>query len=347
MWTDFDTNLHEFTRITITQIKAKHVKLDMERYIEDLLLEHFSAGIHRTFSMPADTDLSNAVHKAAAEKDDKYANSEISKKFRRMVMQLLYCAHQARPDIAVNVSMLTRVQAWPSPDLLNRAEKIFAYLSGTKELGPIYKAKDYTYSVRPTLNWAPRVDVEGTSDASFDVAHSTSRHIFFSSGVAIAWATKKQRSIALSSYEAEVVAGPEAACQAVAIRGLLEKLNIKQHEPTTLSIDNTAAIDASGDPICTMIGPSTSQGATSSSASSFQTTSSSPSLYTDRGESRGRVGQPTAEGGIHQAPQQAARHFHLTSCSSIPSEHGDGGLQMVAAVPLLTTVVIEVTYLLV
>ena len=245
MWTDFDTNLHEFTSVNITQ-KHKQVKLDMARCIEDMILEHCPGGFHRAFSMPADTDLSKAVHKAAVEKDDKYANSELGKKFRRLVMQLLYCAHQARPDIAVSVSMLTRVQAWPSPDLLKRAEKILACLSGTKELGPIYKAKE---SVRPTPNWAPRVEVEGASDASFDVAHSTSGHVFFSSGAAIAWATKKQRSIALSSCEAEVVAGSEAACQAVAIRGLLEELHIKQHEPTTLSMDNTAAIDVSSDPM--------------------------------------------------------------------------------------------------
>jgi len=142
--------------------------------------------------------------------------------------------------------MFTRVQAWHSPDLLNRAEKILAYLSGTKELGPTYKAKE---SLRPTLNWAPRVEVEGASDASFDVAHSTSGHVFFSCGAAIAWATKKQRAIALSSYEAEVVAGSEAACQAVAIRGLLEELQINLHEPTTLYMDNTAAIDVSSDPM--------------------------------------------------------------------------------------------------
>ena len=64
-----------------------------------------------------------------------------------------------------------------------------------------------------------------------------------SSGAAIAWAIKKQRSIGLSSDEAEGVAGSEAACQSVAIRGLLEDLRIIQHGPTTL--DNTAAIDVS------------------------------------------------------------------------------------------------------
>ena len=65
-------------------------------YLEDMIHEHCPGGFHRAFSMPADTDLSKAVHKAAVKKDDKYANSELGKKFRRMVMQLLYCAHHTR-----------------------------------------------------------------------------------------------------------------------------------------------------------------------------------------------------------------------------------------------------------
>lgn len=265
----------------------------MKRYIEDI-----SSSTVRADS----TELSQCRRTPTSPKlytkrrwrrtDDKYANSELGKKFRRLVMQRLYCAHQARPDIAVSVSMLTRVQAWPSPDLLNRAEKILAYLSGTKELGPIYKAKE---SVRPTLNWAPKVEVEGASDASFDVAHSTSGHVFFSSGAAIARATKiKEAALHCPQllYEAEVVAGSEAACQAVAIRGLLEELHIKQHEPTTLSMDNTQhgrdrCLMSRAIP-CTTIGPSTLQGATSSSASSLRTISSSPSSFGPRTTQRTR-----------------------------------------------------------
>ena len=42
-------------------------------------------------------------------------------------MQLLYCSYQARPDISISVGLLTRVQAYPSPELLKRAER--EYLS--------------------------------------------------------------------------------------------------------------------------------------------------------------------------------------------------------------------------
>ena len=65
----------------------------------------------------------------------------------------------------------------------------------------------------------------------------------------MAWSTRKQKTVALSSFEAEIVSSSEAACQAVAIRGLLEELRVNITEPTTLFIDNTSAIDVAKDPM--------------------------------------------------------------------------------------------------
>ena len=98
-WTDFDTNLHEFTSISIAQIPDQ-VSLSMHRYITDMAREHFPAGGHRSYSLPADLDLPKAVAKAAQDRDTTYADTETGKTFRRLVMQLLYASYQARPDIA-------------------------------------------------------------------------------------------------------------------------------------------------------------------------------------------------------------------------------------------------------
>ena len=65
----------------------------------------------------------------------------------------------------------------------------------------------------------------------------------------MAWSTRKQKTVALSSFEAEIVSSSEAACQAVAIRGLLGELRVNMTEPTTLFIDNTSAIDVAKDPM--------------------------------------------------------------------------------------------------
>ena len=60
---------------------------------------------------------------------------------------------------------------------------------------------------------------------------------------------KKQQTIALSSYEAEVVAGSLAGCEAVFIRGILAEVGQTQSGPTVLKMDNSSAIDLANDPV--------------------------------------------------------------------------------------------------
>ena len=124
-------------------------------------------------------DSASTVHKAACTKDTTHSKTEVGALFRRLCMQLLYCAHQARPDIAISVGLLTRVQAWPSPDLLKRAERVLIYLSGTMDMMLTYTASGH---IAPSTAWAPRVTLVGASDASFDLAHSTSGYVFFIGG---------------------------------------------------------------------------------------------------------------------------------------------------------------------
>ena len=248
VWSNFDVNLQEFTSIGISQTHGDQgkVTLDMNRYIKDMVDEHFPAGIHHHYSVPADTDLTDFVYKASCVKDTSYSKTELGKRFRRLCMQLLYCSYQARPDISISIGLLTRVQAYPSPELLKRAERVLIYLAGTPDVKLTYTAQGNT---TPTGAWAPRVTVAGAADASFAVAHSTSGFAFFMSGAAIQWSSKKQQTIALSTYEAEVVAGSMAACSAVAIRGILEEIGFEQTEPTKLSMDSSSAIDLANDPM--------------------------------------------------------------------------------------------------
>ena len=89
----------------------------MSRYITDMVNEAFPGGMHRTYQTPADTDLHKVVYEASIKKDTTHAKTEIGKRFRRLVMQMLFCASMARPDVALAVGLLTRVQVqvWPSP----------------------------------------------------------------------------------------------------------------------------------------------------------------------------------------------------------------------------------------
>eukprot|EP00965_Chrysotila_dentata_P104563 3453046-Pleurochrysis_carterae.AAC.1 len=69
------------------------------------------------------------------------------------------------------------------------------------------------------------------------------------SDAAIAWGMKKQQSVALSTYKAEIMAGSLAACEAVYMRGLLTKLGFPPPGLTELRMDNSGAINLAHDPV--------------------------------------------------------------------------------------------------
>jgi len=64
----------------------------------------------------------------------------------------------------------------------------------------------------------------------------------------ISWGSKKQATVALSSCEAEIVAGSEATKEAVYLSRFLEELDQKGDEPIDLALDNTAAEDLAHNP---------------------------------------------------------------------------------------------------
>ena len=185
-------------------------------------------------------------YRASVARDVSQQNTPMAKKFRTLVMKLLYLAILTRPDILTAVNLLTRVQAWPNADLMRRAERVLIYAHSTKHLRLTY-VKDAPLA--PQLHLSPRVVIDGFSDASFARAHSTTGALIKACGAGIWWATQKQATIALSPYEAEVQASSACACQLVWYIGLMEEIGHKQDRPTRLYIDNKAAIDLAHDPM--------------------------------------------------------------------------------------------------
>ena len=64
----------------------------------------------------------------------------------------------------------------------------------------------------------------------------------------ISWGSKKQKSVALSSCEAEIVAASEAAKEAVHLSNLCAELDMGNVDPLALHVDNRSAIDVAYNP---------------------------------------------------------------------------------------------------
>jgi hypothetical protein len=82
-----------------------------------------------------------------------------------------------------------------------------------------------------------------------DDSKSTSGVIFFLGDGAATWSSQKQRVVALSSCEAEYIAGTAAACQAVWLARLLEEMMGTRADTPRIMMDNMSTIALSKNPV--------------------------------------------------------------------------------------------------
>ena len=133
--------------------------------------------------------------------------------------------------------------AYATPELLRAAQRVLAYLHHTRELGLTYEAD--------------RAPMRGFSDADWAVKHSTSGWVFQLSQAAISWGSKKQKCVALSSCESEIVAASEAAKEGVytarflcelGVEGVTADAHSTSPDAAALNVDNKGAIDLAYNP---------------------------------------------------------------------------------------------------
>jgi hypothetical protein len=83
---------------------------------------------------------------------------------------------------------------------------------------------------------------------SWETANSTSGWVVLWQSAALTWGSRKQKSIALSTCEAEITALSEAAKDVVYLRKLVSGLDAREPSPTSLSTDSQSARDVSYNP---------------------------------------------------------------------------------------------------
>ncbi|GJZ66918.1 retrovirus-related pol polyprotein from transposon TNT 1-94 [Tanacetum coccineum] len=116
--------------------------------------------------------------------------------FGRMVGSLMYIS-ASRPNIVFVVCMCARYQAKPTGKHLHAIKRIFQYLKGTIYMG-LWYPKDSGFALR------------AFSDADYagcqDTRQNTSGSAQFLGDKLVSWSSKKQKSMAISTTEAEYIA---------------------------------------------------------------------------------------------------------------------------------------------
>ena len=89
-------------------------------------------------------------------------------------------------------------------------------------------------------------EVKGYSDSDFagdtDERKSISGYVIYLQECPISWRSKSQKSVSLSSTEAEYMAVSEIATEILFIKSMLEFLGVKVELPIEVNVDNVGAI---------------------------------------------------------------------------------------------------------
>ena len=152
----------------------------------------------------------------------------------------LYLVKYSRPDIANPVRELSKVLDAPTPASFKEMLRVIKYVLDTKEYG---------LRVHPTKEKDECWELVCFCDSDYardpDTRKSVTGYVLYVKGVPVCWKSKAQRSVTLSSTEAEWIALSEATKEIIFVLQLLESLEIKVNLPITVRVDNTGAISMS------------------------------------------------------------------------------------------------------
>ncbi|XP_059223384.1 uncharacterized protein LOC131997099 [Stomoxys calcitrans] len=147
---------------------------------------------------------------------------------------LLFASQVSRPDITYAVNMLSRFSKNPGKAHWKAAKRVMRYLKGTLDSQLVYRAdlKESNIKGYCDADWAGNIDDR----------QSTTGYVFLHQSSAVSWATKKQKTVALSSTEAEFMSLTAAIQESVYLKKLEMELNPKIEEAMKIFCDNKGAI---------------------------------------------------------------------------------------------------------
>ena len=157
----------------------------------------------------------------------------------QLIGLLMYLAIRTCPDIALAVQKLSQFLTSFNQSHIKAAKHLMRYLAGTRHL-------------KLRLGGSALCDVIGFVDASYaccpDTGKSMGAYCFSLGGGMVSWASRKQKTVAQSSTDAEYIAVSEAAGECMWLRMLTSEIGLGQNWPTPLLCDNNGALALSKDP---------------------------------------------------------------------------------------------------
>ena len=172
--------------------------------------------------------------------EDKQGVSVDSTGYRKVIGCLRYLLH-TRPDLSFSVGMASRFMEKPTLMHQRAVKQILRYLKGTVDYGLVY-----------TQEGKQEVLVGySDSDHAGDIVgrRSTGGMVFYLNESLITWNSYKEKTVALSSCEAEFMATTAAAMQGLWLRSLLAEITGLPPQTVKLYVDNNSTIALMKNPV--------------------------------------------------------------------------------------------------
>ena len=157
--------------------------------------------------------------------------------YRSGVGSLLYLIKHSRPDISNNVRELAKCMGGASEAAMKELLRVVKFVLDTRNYGLRIEPKSPQDSL---WNMVVYSDSDWAGDK--ENRHSVSGYIMYLLDVPILWKSKLQRTVALSSTEAEYYALSEAAKEIKFLVQVMESMGIQLQFPIIVNVDNVGTI---------------------------------------------------------------------------------------------------------
>ena len=276
-WDELDTHLKEPLKREsglisrhngIDIIQSDHgIKMHCETYLKKILMSKtfdMTTSKHKALPMDSDTKHIRVLDNDIGPKDaiqHKALEESIGFKYRNATGELIFALITCRADIAFPVIKLTQYNSYPAKSHYEAVKKVYRYLNATISEGltfwrprpdnslpkskyPIPEKDTHNLHIPPESNSCNTAYGYTDSDLAADTKtrKSVSGVTIIFGGAAVVYKTILQRTIALSSTEAEFYALTEAGKLVLYIRHVLKDLDLEQQDATTIYEDNRGCL---------------------------------------------------------------------------------------------------------
>ena len=183
-----------------------------------------------------DTPAAPGIHVIRPLSEEEKLGTEEQTEYRSGVGSLLYLLKHSRPDLSNSVCELSKVMDGANKNHLKMLRRVVKFVIDTQDRKLILQPKPNK------VNW----EMRGYSDSDFagdvDGRKSISGYIIYVQGCPISWRSKGQKSVSLSSTEAEYMAVSEVATEILFMKSMMDFLGVLVSLPIEVYVDNVGAI---------------------------------------------------------------------------------------------------------